>query len=445
MRVSRLSGRLAVTLAVGGLAVGVSGPSAQAASWHLDSSFGKGGVAGLPVREGQIDFQYSAGPGDNGQLLAPGARGSVFVGGYANSKRGSFLVARLSASGRLVTGFGRGGVTIVPALYATPLDPPRMFALADGKLLIAGLDRVDHFVVARLTASGQPDRGFGHDGVADYKLPDSHGHAIIAAAAVEPDGDVLAVSYQKEVPQPVNEPRIAAGLGEGPIEFVRLLPSGALDRSFGKGGFLTATGAPPATGGGFAAGVTIAPAGSVLFAYEQASIPGNNLIESPAVQELAPTGVDAAGFGEAGIAFLPFVPTFEGESSVTFGGLFALPGGEVEASFGGGGQLFRFTPTGAPDPAFGTAGHSSVGPAVSGLAVAPDGETFAVDNISKLTVSGTLANGAPDPALGGGRGMRFAASLPGPRPNEETVVLELLAGNDSLSILIGEDIVRISK
>lgn len=433
-----------MALTVGGLAAGVPGPAAQATSWHLDSSFGKRGVAGLPVREEGINFLYPAGPGDKGSLLAPGPLGSLFVGGYANRKKGSFLVARMSAQGKLVTGFGRGGVTTVPAIYSTPQDPPRMFALAGGRLLIAGLNRADHFVVARLTARGQADRTFGHDGVAQYKLPDAHGPMIIAAAAVEPDGNILAV-YQKEAPQPVNQPRIAPGLGELPIELVRLLPSGALDRSFGKGGFLKASGQPPTTREGLAAGVTIAPDGSILIAYEEAIIPHSNLTEVPAVQELSPVGADVSGFGDEGFAFLPFVPTFEGESSVIFGGLFALPGGAVEVSFGGGGQLFRFTPTGTPDPAFGTSGRTTVGPAVSALAVAPDGETFSVDNASRLTVVGMLASGAPDPALGGRRGTRFAANLPGRRPNEEQQALELLPDNDSLSILVGEDIVRISE
>jgi hypothetical protein len=435
---------LVVALAACGLAAVT--PAMATASWHLDSSFGKQGVAGLPLREGRIDSPYKAGPGDDGQLLAPGPRGSVFVGGYADRKKGAFLVTLLSARGRLAPSFGNGGVTVVPAIYSTPLDPPRMFALAGGKLLVAGLDRANHLVVVRLSARGRVDRGFGSGGVADYALPGAHGHAIVAATAVEPDGDILAVTYQREAPQPVNEPKIAFGLGEGPIELVRLLPSGALDRSFGQAGFLTATGQPPETGEGLAAGVTITPEGSVLFAYEQAAIPNTNLQqEPPAVQELSPTGADASGFGDGGVAFLPFVPSFEGESNVIFDGLFALAHGEVEVSFGEGGQLFRFTSAGVPDPTFGTSGHGGVDSAVVGLAVAPDGETFAVDSIIDLTVSGTLANGAPDQALGGRKGMRFAANLPGPRPNEEERVLELLAGNDSVSILAGEDIVRISR
>ena len=134
--------------------------------------------------------------------------------------------------------------------------------------------------------------------MADYRLPVHHGFAIVTAATVEPNGDILA-AYQREAPQPVNEPAIPAGLGEGQIGLVRLLASGALDRSFGSGGFLQAPGQTPVlagypgSGAGFACGQSLAPAGTLLLAYEQAVVPHGNAVEVPAVQELGPTGADA--------------------------------------------------------------------------------------------------------------------------------------------------------
>jgi len=441
-----LAAALAVAVAAGGPAILAPAPPALGASWHLDSAFGKHGVAGLPVRETGPDSLFPvAGPGAEGTLLAPGPQGTLFAGGFADHKKGSFLIARLSARGSLVSKFGHGGVVTVPAIYSTPARPPRIFALTGGRLLVVGLDRADHLAVARLTARGGLDRSFGHDGVAQYPLPGVHGNAIIAAAAVEPDGDMLAAYYQREAPQPTNQPRISPGLGVGPIELVRLLPGGALDRSFGQGGLLTASALSPATGEVPAGGLTIAPDGSILIAYEQASIAPSDPAEAPAVQELSPAGVADAGFGAAGVALLPFTPKFEGEDSSLFSGLFALPGGAVEVSFGGGGELFRFSAAGTPDPAFGTAGHTTQGPAVLALAVAPDGETFSLDSAPKLTVGGTLAGGAPDPALGGRRGKRFGAGLPKQRPGEQQQTTDLLAGNDTLTILVGETVMRISR
>ncbi len=443
MGIGRLGRTLALTWALAGSAAAAAGGPAQAASWRLDSSFGRGGVAGLPLREEGIASIYPPGPGDKGTLLAPGPQGSVFVGGYAESKRGSFLVARMSAQGRLVTSFGRGGVSVVPAIHSTPQEPPRMFAVTGERLLIVGLDRAGHLALVRLTAGGQADRSFGHDGVAQYTLPGARGRPLLAAVAIEADGDILAAYYQREVPQPANEPRIAPGLGEGALALVRLLPTGALDRSFGDGGFLTAAG-EAASAQGFAAGVTIAPDGSVLIAYEQAAVAGSSGADVPAVQELGPAGTNASGFGNDGVALLPFTPMLSGESSVLFGGLFALPGGSVEVSFGGAGQLFRYTPTGALDNAFGASGHTSAGLASAALALAPDGEIFSVASAGKLTVAGTLASGAPDPALGGSRGKRFYADLAGRRPGEEQQELELLAADDTLEIIVGEELVRMT-
>ncbi len=424
--------------------------SAAASEWHLDSSFGRHGVAGLAVREQGSDSLYGPGPGDEGSLVAPGPHGSLFVGGYAHSKPGSFLVSELSAQGRLVTGFGGGGVTVVPAIYSTPQEPPRLFALASGKLVIVGFDRAGDLTAVRLSSRGRADRGFGHDGAARYKLAGAHGATIIAAAAVQANGDILAV-YQREVPQPVNEPSIAKGLGEGPIELVRLLPSGALDRSFGNSGFLTAAGQTPALGGypgnglGWASAETIALGGSLLLAYEQAFNPSDrNVEELPAIQQLDPTGADASAFGAQGAVYLPFVP---GNSKLC-DGLFGLPGGAVEAGFGGQGpnstgvELFRFASTGALDPAFGGSGYVKLGVPVAALAVGVEGETFSAGTSGgALVLGGTLSSGAPDPSLGGAKGMRFAANL----SKAAGATVEALAGAEGISVRVGEQIVRISR
>jgi hypothetical protein len=435
-----LAGVLVAALIVATLAT--SGALAHAASWHLDSSFGKHGVAGLPAREGAPEQGYGPGPGDQGALLAAGPQGSVFVGGYAHSKLGTFLVARMSAQGKLVRSFGHGGLMTVPAIYSLPEHPPRMLALGGG-LSIVGLDRARQLVVVRLNSRGQLDHAFGHDGVAQYTLANTHGHAILAGASVESGGEILAGYYRSEVPQPENQPMITHGLGVGSLQLVRLLPSGSLDSSFGHAGFLTVTGPPPATGEEVACEVTIASDGSILLAYEQAYASSGSAL--PAIQEVGPSGANTPGFGDDGVAYLPVVPMFEGVDTFVCGGLFALASGEVEASFGGGGQLFRFTSTGAPNLAFGTAGHTSAGPRTLHLAVAGDGETFALDSAGTLTVGGTLSSGAPDPALGGKMGMRFPAKLPRVSPENQGQLVEMLPANGGLYVMVGETLMRLEE
>jgi hypothetical protein len=434
---------IVLVIALATLAAGLSATLAQAASWHLDTAFGKRGVAGLPVREGGFEHFYTPGPGDQGALLASGPKGSVFVGGFAHSKPGAFLLARMSAQGKLVTGFGHGGLITVPAIYARPEHPPRMFALGGGGLLVVGLNRTHQLAVVRLSANGQPDRAFGHAGVAQYVLASTHGHAIVAGASLEAGGHILIGYFRSEVPQPSNEPAITYGLGAGPLGLVRLLPSGGLDPSFGSAGFLTAGGPPPETGEGVACDVTIANSGSVLLAYEQAFLPGGKGSESPAVQELGPTGADAPGFGDAGIAYLASTPVVEGVDSIVCGGLFALANGEVEASFGGGGELFRFTSAGLPNPAFGSSGHTSSSRRVVDMALGANGETFALVSIDPLVVIGTLASGTPDPRLGGKAGMHFPVKLARSPRGEEHPVVELLPVNGGLDLLVGESLVRV--
>jgi hypothetical protein len=426
-----------------------AGAVADASEWHLDSAFGRHGVAGLPFREQGSDSPYGPGPGDEGLLAALGPQESLFVGGYANSKPGAFLVAHLSAKGTLAKGFGSGGVTVVPSVYSTPQQPPRLFALAGGKVLIVGIGRAGHLAVVRLSARGRADRGFARDGVAEYKLSGTHGTTVITAATVESDGDILAV-YQTEAPQPTNEPAIAKGLGQGAIELVRLLPSGALDRSFGKGGFLTAPGKTPELGGypgngqGWACAQTIAAEGSLLLGYEQAYNPSKPGEEFPAVQQLGPTGADVSSFGDQGGVYLPFQPG----DSLLCNGLFALPGGGVEAAFGGEGkddtgvQLFRFTATGALESTFGESGHVKLGERVAALALDTEGETFSAGTTGgEVVIGGTLPSGAPDPSLGGAKGMRFAAGLS--KPEGESV--EVLSGSGGLSVRVGDEIVRLSR
>lgn len=425
--------------------VGVAqGANAQGSSWQLDSAFGRDGVAGLPLREH-----------GSGTLLAPGPHGSLFVGGYADRHEGAFLVAQMSATGTLVHGFGDGGVTTVPDVYAFPQNPPRMFALAGGKLLLVGLDKADELVAVRLTDRGRLDRRFAGGGVARHKLTHVHGFAVLTAAAVETGGDVLAV-YQREAPQPKDEPAIPVGLGEGAIELIRLTASGALDDSFGHGGFLTAGGHIPlllgyaGDGLGWACTTTIAADGSILFAYEQAVSPTGEHAEAPAVQELSPAGADAAGFGSEGAVYLPFVPAIPEANSEVCDGLFALGGGGVEAIFGGEGRdsklddVFRFAPTGAPEAGFGTSGYVTLHAPVDALAVGAGGETLSAGTAGRaLVLGGTPANGTPDAALGGPSGKRFAANLPTPRGSEEAPTVELLPDGAGVFVRVGEEIVRV--
>jgi uncharacterized delta-60 repeat protein len=425
------------------LVAGVTG--AEAASWHLHASFGHDGVAGLPVRE-RLQEEAPAAipvpPERYRSLLANGPHGSVFIGGYAKSKPGAFLLARLSANGSLEEGFAHDGVLVVPSVHWFHTDPPRLLALADGGVLIVGLDRSDQLAVVRVGSRGTVDRSFGHDGVTIRALQHSHHFTIITAAALDPDGDLLAV-YQKELPQPVNQPRVPEGQGNGSIGYVRLLPSGALDPSFGTGGFLAAEhpevrlleGESGTIG---ACAEALSPEGALLIAYE-----------SSGIEELGANGTLQSAFGVDPIPSpkdyeLPAYETRNGFHLCE--GLVVLPDGSIEGSEGK--RVVRLTAQGTPDASFGTSGASTIGSPSQALAVAPDGETFVVSERSrKLVVVGILADGQPDPALGGDvAGESFPVKLPlrrGPS-GDEPPSWELLAKDHTVTVRMGEQLIRVS-
>lgn len=419
---------------------------AQAGPWHLVSSFGHGGVAGVSVRE-RLQEEGSQGalppPERDRGLIAPGPQGSVFVGGYARSKPGAFLLTRMTQTGALDKGFAHGGEMVVPTVRWFKTDPPRPIALPSGKLLVVGLDKADQLAAVRVTASGRLDRDYGRGGVAEHTLQGAHEFTIITAAVVQPDGELL-VAYQKELPQPVNQPRVPEGQGNGSIHYVRLSSSGGLDPTFGKGGFLTAQHPEVSllegeSGTVGACAETLSSSGSLLIAYE-----------GFALEEFSPTGELAKSFGSD-----PTPPLNKGamplpdETKNGFhfcDGLFALPSGDVEGVEGK--RLTRLNPSGTPDPTFGTSGVSAVTAPVTAAGVASSGETFSAGESGKrLVVAGILANGQPDSTLGGAKGQLFGVELPAPRDpgGGEGPTWEVLPTPNSITVRVGEKLIRVSK
>lgn len=435
----RFSRFLGAALAAASLGAAIGGAPAQGSPWHLAGSFGRRGTAGLPVRErlGEPPLQGAPPvPERDRSLLVAGPRGSVFVGGFARGRPGAFLLARVSATGALVRGFGDRGVMTIPAIRWRRTDPPRLFALAGGVLAV-GLGSQDDLVAVRVSADGQLVRSFGHEGVAEYPLAHRRPFTIITAAELEPDGDLLAV-YQRELPQPVNQPQVPEGQGNGVIRYVRLLPSGALDRSFGTAGFLAAqpkefTLLEGESGTVGACAEALTPTGALLIAYEWS-----------ALEELGPGGEPVPGFAVDPVAQAPGSTSPANVTRNPFHlchGLSALPGGYAEGAFGD--KLTRLTPAGMPDPTFAGTGSVRVRGPVEALAVASGGESFLASRSGgELLVSGVLADGTPDPALGGAAGRRFSVTLPG-AVEQQNPTWEILPGQGELTIRVGEELVRL--
>jgi uncharacterized delta-60 repeat protein len=139
-------------------------------------------------------------------------RGRILVAGSASDR--SWLLARFSADGRLDRGFGRDGWATVNFGFGE--EGARDLALTpSGRIVVAGTGDA-RFALARFRRDGTLDPQFGDGGT--VVVPGSFRGAATALSLL-PDGDVL-----------------AAGFAAGGFQLRRFLPSGRPDRSWGSGG-----------------------------------------------------------------------------------------------------------------------------------------------------------------------------------------------------------------
>ncbi len=139
-------------------------------------------------------------------------RGRILVAGSASDR--SWLLARFSAGGRLDRGFGADGWATVNFGFGE--EGARDLALTpSGRIVVAGTGD-GRFALARFRRDGTLDPQFGDGGT--VVVPGSFRGAATAVSLLR-DGDVL-----------------AAGFAAGGFQLRRFLPSGRPDRSWGSRG-----------------------------------------------------------------------------------------------------------------------------------------------------------------------------------------------------------------
>jgi uncharacterized delta-60 repeat protein len=369
------------------------------AAGALDPTFGAAGIV--------VDDAGMAGEVEElaeGIALVPG--GGVVATGVANFGSGHQTCVELDGSGNLVT-------VCQPAL-AEPFGGP--VALADGSIVVPGAVIAGTFeaALAKIDAGGSADPTFGSAGV----LARSEGGSFDRAqtVAVQPDGSILVSGWSQG----------AAG------QLIRLTATGALDATFGSGGFagrslglfglewiydvavqpsgsivlggqpvqggfttvrLDATGAlDPTFGSGGAVqlaalgsatllqshGQTVAADGSIYVVGE--STDAARTVGQYAVVHLTGDGVVDASYGSAGLAATAFAG---GGDHVGYHASVGSDGSVIVlGSTGQGVSIVRFGSTGAADTAFAGSGEIDVTAASTvwplGLARQPDGKIVAV-------------------------------------------------------------------
>ena len=182
---------------------------------HLDRAFASRGIfkTSLPTATGPYI----------GLAVRPQGRKLIVGGGYG---LGSMLVMRLTASGRLDRTFGArhiGYTTIAVGGTAESLVVARSGAILLGSSNANANGRP--MVVARLTAGGRLDRGFGRGGLAqaafwNLRLAASAG---VTGLAVTRDGGVIGAGHLDYI----------GSDGHGSAGIIRLSPRGRQVTSFG--------------------------------------------------------------------------------------------------------------------------------------------------------------------------------------------------------------------
>jgi uncharacterized delta-60 repeat protein len=173
------------------------------------------------------------------------------VGVSYGTKQCDVMTVRYNTDGSLDKGFGEGGA----ALSACPpggRDWGRSIAIQrDGKIIVAGnslLRENTNILLLRYNANGKPDTSFGMGGAASYQSMVKKGNWGQAVALLA-DGKILIVGNSLSGPK--KEAYIA-----------RCNNDGTLDRSFGKEGFVPASGPPDSNNWGFA--ITTQPDGKII-------------------------------------------------------------------------------------------------------------------------------------------------------------------------------------
>ncbi len=179
----------------------------------LDSTFGSGGVALVPIGYSAIATAVVIQP--NGYIVLGGAA--------ASGSHIYFAAARLTPSGSLDATFGTGGVSFLTG------QPPGgawgMVLQSNGRIVLAGTEQPcsgcsSSYMALGLQQNGQLDNSFANNGVFRMNFG---GSALGLGAALAPSGDILFTG----------QAHTSSG---GRVATVALSPDGSLDPSFGTDG-----------------------------------------------------------------------------------------------------------------------------------------------------------------------------------------------------------------
>ncbi len=295
----------------------------------LDSSFGSDGSTVAPFNR----FGFHA-------AIAVDANGRVVVaGGGTKDGVAGFAIARFTPTGEPDPSFGEDGSTVIPVGSYNVGDSYGLTLTPDGEIFVGGYSQHDpdsrlDFTVAKLKADGSVDSAFADAGV--FSLP----HAGYATALARRSNGRLVV----------------AGIAQGDIALLQLLPDGSPDPSFGGGDGWQQYQAPTQGSHWGAGDIALDGAGRIVVGgtLSEASAQGFVVIRTTPTGDLDPT------FGSGGISAqlqpidrgeqLAAIALQADEKVVAAGTLQADPDGDGFAQGFFGAQRFFGGPVVSPPP-----------------------------------------------------------------------------------------------
>jgi uncharacterized delta-60 repeat protein len=355
----------------------------------LNSAFGNGGIAGVPIADA-VAVQ------SNGDIVCAGKTGP-----YGSEQ---ITVSRVTPTGALDTTFnGSGSVNISAGNKATYGGP--LLIQPDGKILVGGFAVVskfnasdEEFVVARLKPDGSLDKSFGHGGLFTWNATayrdDVRGLALL------PNGDILVTG---------NTNGVYIGSQGDAYGLLRLTPGGSLDTTFGKSGLAVAAFNGP---DGPSGSIVLAPNGDILLCGSDAG--GHADLVAFTSQGALDTSYGGTGHiqyaapvGYSGYSFSSMV--LQGSNLVMAGSLSYVGSDGKNYTKG---VVSRYSLAGVLDTSFGTSGsYIAVGGYFGPLVLEADGSIV----VAGGGVVGHLsADGQPDTTFGSdGSGFVSNSALPG--------------------------------
>jgi uncharacterized delta-60 repeat protein len=387
LRFVKRSLRRLLTAAAAILLVVAGTPADAAAPGDLDPFFGTAGVATAQIGLGGASASSSA------AAVAVQPDGAVVVAGSGTDDLGRTAVtlARFTAAGRPDPGFGSGGAVVTQlGQGAAPACQVRANGLAlqgDGSILVAGSVSDEStrtaLLVARYLSNGAPDPSFGTGG----RILSQDGLGVVPSSqangiALQPDGRIVVAGTASD------------DQGRNQLLVRRYLPDGTPDPSFAGGGPLrTQLGPGLRTDGG---AVSVQPDGTLLVALRVDEAVGRGAM---GIARLTPDGrLDPSFAGGAGYATLQASPAALPQSAasalaVQADGRVVAGGWASDALSHQAFALARFLPDGGRDTGFGSDGVvlGQLSPSASPVS-AP--YALAVQANGKILQAGAIADAA---------------------------------------------------